>query len=116
MFKLTKRTLIVAAAVAAMGAPSSAYAMFISGKGGMAPAPAASVSAPARGGETSGTRGSLADPRARMLGAARHGVSSPNGFQWGDAGIGAAAVLVLISLGYSAAVVIRRRVHQPVAS
>jgi hypothetical protein len=126
MFKLTKYTLIVAAAVAAVGAPSSAYAVFVNGRLPIAP-PAASVSAnptpsradqlraryPARGGETSGTRRSLAGPAA---GAARHGISSSNSFQWGDAGVGAAVVLVLISVGSRAAVVIRRRVHHPLAS
>jgi hypothetical protein len=125
MFKRTKYTLIVAAVVAAVGAPSSAYAVFVQ-RLPIAP-PAASVSAkpppsradrlraryPARGGETSGTRRSLASPAA---GASRHGISSSTGFQWADAGIGAAVVLVLISVGSRAAVVIRRRVHHPLAS
>jgi len=119
MFKATKYKLIVAAVVAAVGAPSSAYATFISGKGGLVPAPAASVSSgyPVRGGETAGTRGSLSGPVARARSATRQGtVSSSNGFQWGDAGIGAAGVLVLISVGSGAAVAIRRRVRRPLAS
>jgi hypothetical protein len=122
MFKLTKYTLIIAAVVAAVGAPSSAYAVFVYGGGRLVPALAASVSAKptpsqeAHGGETSGTRGSLASPAAGAGSRARHEISSSNGFQWGDAGIGAAVVLVLISVGSRAAVVIRRRVHHPLAS
>jgi hypothetical protein len=121
MFKLTKYTLIVAAMVAAVGAPSSAYAMFINGGGKLIPASAAPFSAlraghAARGGETSGTRGRLAGPAAGAQSGARHAISSSNGFHWGDAGIGAAVVLVLITVGSRAAVVIRRRVRHPLTS
>jgi hypothetical protein len=145
MFKLPRYILIVAAVVAAAGAPSSAYAMYISGTGGLVPASAASVSAnptssqkdqlgsgrQGRGGEawgcvrvtcaltnpeTSGTRGRLAGPAAGAGSGARHGISSSSGFQWGDAGIGAAVVLVLLSVGSGATVVIRRRLHHQLAS
>ena len=44
------------------------------------------------------------------------GPSSQAGFQWGDAGIGAAAVLALVGVGAGATVVIRRRARQPLAS
>ena len=123
MFKLTRYTVIIAAVVAAVGVPSSADAGFITGGGGLRAAPAASVSAnptppagrPPRGGNTSGTRDSLSGPAAEARSGARHGISSSSGFQWGDAGIGAAVVLVLIGVGSAAMLVIRRRVHHPLS-
>lgn len=42
-------------------------------------------------------------------------VSLSPGFRWADAGIGAAAVLVLVGLGSGAALMIRGRVHPPFA-
>lgn len=37
-----------------------------------------------------------------------------SGFQWGDAGIGAAGIVVLLIGGTGAASVVRRRAHRPV--
>jgi hypothetical protein len=42
--------------------------------------------------------------------------SSARGFQWGDAGIGAASVLVLLSIGSGAVLVRQRRAHHPLTS
>lgn len=44
------------------------------------------------------------------------GPSAQAGFQWGDAGIGGAGVLVLGAIGAGATVVIRRRVREPLAN
>lgn len=44
------------------------------------------------------------------------GPSSHDGFQWDDAGIGAAVVLTLVGVGAGATLVIRRRTHPPLVS
>jgi hypothetical protein len=44
------------------------------------------------------------------------GQSSHDGFHWSDASIGAAGVLALVGVGAGATLVIRRRMHQPLAS
>jgi hypothetical protein len=96
MFKSIKRLLITATLILAVSAPSAAYAM---------------VQAAPGGSSTSGQ----AQPSI-ISSAPRATVSSSQGFQWGDAGIGAAGVLGLVGVGSGAALVIRRRVRQPVAS
>jgi hypothetical protein len=96
MLKATKRTLAAAVVIAAASAPSAAYARF-----NLAPAPPG-TSHPAERTITPST------PKAE--------VSSPGGFQWGDAGLGAAGTLVLLGTGAgSAAVVSRRRAHHSIS-
>jgi hypothetical protein len=46
----------------------------------------------------------------------RPGHPSQDGFQWGDAGIGAAGVLALLGIGAGEAFVIRRRARHPLTS
>lgn len=83
---LIKRTLASGLAIAAVGFPASAQAMFIDG-GGAASAPTAAV--PAR-------------PAASVSDA-------KSGFQWGDAGIGAAGATMLLGVGALGAGVTSRR-------
>jgi hypothetical protein len=46
----------------------------------------------------------------------RSAATSQGGFQWGDAGIGAASMIVLLGAGAGAVGVVRnRRVNRPVA-
>ena len=48
--------------------------------------------------------------------AVRSAATSQGGFQWGDAGIGAAGMIVLLGAGAGTAGVMRnRRAHRPVA-
>ncbi|MFZ0380366.1 MAG: hypothetical protein WAL38_21240 [Solirubrobacteraceae bacterium] len=94
MFKSIKRLLIAATGILAMSAPCAAGA-FIRDTGG---GPATSGQAP-----LSIVR---SIPRA----------SSSEGFQWGDAGAGAAGVIVLLGAGAGAASVMRsKREHRPIA-
>ena len=86
MFHITKRTLTAATMIAAAAAPSTAAAHF-----DLQPSSGAVVARPAA-------------PVAAQPPAA-----SPDGFQWGDAGIGAAAALGLIGATGATAVLIRRR-------
>jgi hypothetical protein len=79
-----------------LSAPSAAFAMVAAGGGG------GSASGPARA--------------AVIAPVSRATASSSQGFRWGDAGVGAASVIVLLSVGVGAAGVRRhRRVHSPVA-
>lgn len=60
---------------------------------------------------------SIATPLTPAVSAAPHTpVSSSSSFRWGDAGVGAGGLLVLIIVGTGAAVVYRRRAHRPLAS
>ena len=93
MFKSIKRLLVAATAILLLSAPCAAFAMDAADGGGSASGPArVAVSAP----------------------VSRAAASSSHGFQWGDAGVGAASVAVLLSVGVGAASVLRhRRVHRP---
>jgi hypothetical protein len=44
------------------------------------------------------------------------GPSSNDGFRWDDAGIGAAGMLTVVVIGFSATLLIRRRTQRPLAS
>jgi hypothetical protein len=130
MFKSTKRLLTAATVILAVGTPSAAYAKFVE-------------YGPPAGDQTRGQAQPLIaqPPTAAQLhkldqlqaseerrfasegglptaASTVHptGPSSQAGFQWGDAGIGAAGVLALVGVGAGATLVIRRRAHQPVAS
>jgi hypothetical protein len=96
MFTLIKRALAAAIVIATMATPAAAFARAIEAPGGgsVAVAPPYTAATPD------------ADQPA--------GTSSP-GFQWGDAGIGAGTLLVLIGVGSGAAVAYRRRAR-PLAS
>jgi hypothetical protein len=90
MFTASKRTLITALAVTAAAAPSTASARFLEADPVSGPAPAAAaVSHPA--------------PSSQP---------SSSAFEWGDAGIGAAAAVALLGAG-TAALGGRRRRGQP---
>jgi hypothetical protein len=95
MLTLIKRIIAAAVVIAAVTAPTAAYARWVEEPG--APVP---VSAPAP----------PAAPTAGHVAA-----SASPGFQWDDAGVGAGALLVLVSLGAGTAVVYRRRTHRPLA-
>ena len=96
MFKSIKQSLVAATAIVALSAPSAAFAtMFASDGGGSASGPGQAV---------------VVAPGSRTTAA------SSQGFQWGDAGVGAARIVVLVGLGVGAASAVRhRRVHRPVA-
>ncbi len=88
MSKVAKRTLTIATVVAAVSAPSTAYAR-------INPNPST--------GPSSG--------EAVTIGPSLQG-SPSEGFQWGDAGIGAAAALVLLAGAGASSVMVRgRREH-----
>jgi hypothetical protein len=130
MFALNRRTLSAAAVIAALSAPATASAM-INGDPGTPTAAHQQFQ-----GEPSwqqielqayqrsvaksfgSTPGGLAGPvvrahttDARSVRPAR--VSSQEGFQWDDAGIGAAGMLALLGLGAGSVTVITRRRTQP---
>ncbi|HEX3975589.1 MAG TPA: hypothetical protein VHW96_04955 [Solirubrobacteraceae bacterium] len=96
MLTLIKRTLAAAIVIAAVATPTAAYARTID-----APPGARVAVAPPQSAGTPNTDQAVA--------------TSSSGFQWGDAGIGAGSLLVLISVGSGAAVAYRRRAH-PLAS
>jgi hypothetical protein len=130
MFKASRHMLIALAAIAAVSAPSCAYGMVI-GEAGPVSAPATSASAnptPPQQAQLGayqravakrlestpgGLVGAVVPPRSA---ASQAGVSASNSFQWADAAIGAAALLVLIGVGSSTAVAVRRRAHHRLAS
>lgn len=101
MLTATKRTLSAAAIIAAASAPATASARY-----NLNPEPSAAhhrvqTLAPAR----------QARPARPVPQAAS--ASASGGFEWGDAGLGAAGILVLLGTGAgSAAVITRRRGHQ----
>jgi hypothetical protein len=99
MLKLTKRIAIAATVALAASAPSAAYARF--NLDPPATAPAASWQ----------TVQNAAPPSAPKASA-----SSSQDFHWNDAGIGAAGVLMLVSLGSGTMLVRRRRTHHPLTS
>jgi hypothetical protein len=94
MYKPTKLTLATVAAIVAASAPSTASAFIPSDSGG---GPAAStVSVRALENATSPASGT-------------ESTASSSGFQWGDAGIGAAGTLLLIGVSSCAGAARRRR-------
>lgn len=99
MFKPNKRTLAAIAAIAAVSAPSTASARFELEN--YSPPSAPVVVAPA-----------VAHPSTPL--AAQSASASSEGFQWDDAAIGAAGMLVLIGVG-SGAVIARRHGSGPLA-
>jgi hypothetical protein len=100
MLKRMKRTLTAAAMIAAVSAPTTASARFnLNPEPSAAPHPARTVT-PARAARPA--------PQAN---------SASGGFEWGDAGLGAAGTLVLLGTGAgSAAVIARRRGHRTAVS
>jgi hypothetical protein len=99
MLKATKRALIAAAMIAAASAPSSAYARL-----NLDPEPPAAHHPP-----------QLVTPAhpARPARPVAEAASATRGFEWGDAGLGAAGTLVLLGTGAgSAAAIARRRGHR----
>ena len=136
MFKSIKRLLIAATAILAVSAPSAAYARPVE----YGPPAGSSTSAPAqpsvaqlrtaaqlrrldvlqatvaRRFASEGGWPSTASRASAASAVHPAGPSAQAGFQWGDASIGGAGVLVLVAVGAGAVVVIRRRVHQPLAS
>jgi hypothetical protein len=96
MFRSIKRLLIAATMIVALSAPSAAFGFIRVTSGGAS---------------TSGQAQASIVPSAFRATA-----SSSQGFQWGDAGVGAAGVVVLLGAGAGAAGVLRqRRVHRPIA-
>ncbi len=92
MFIFIKRALAAVIVIAAVALPAAAYARTSGGAiGARVP-----VAPPYRTGT----------PRTDQPAA-----TSSSRFQWGDAGIGAGSLLVLISVGAGAAVAYRRRAH-----
>jgi hypothetical protein len=97
MFQPIKRILTAATVMLAVSAPSAAYARFVQDP----PVP------PAVSGQV----------QSAIVAFGQHATaSSPEGFQWDDAGIGAAGMLVLAGVGSGAVVARRRRVHNPLAN
>jgi hypothetical protein len=96
MLTLIKRALAAAILIAAVAAPTAAYARAngVPLGAGVPVAPPISAGNPATD-----------QPAA----------TSSSGFQWGDAGIGAGSLLVLIGVGSGTAVAYRRRAGRPVA-
>jgi hypothetical protein len=95
MFKSIKRLLVAATAISVLSAPSAAFA---------------TTAASDRGGSASGV--ALA---AVIAPVSRSTASSSWGFQWGDTGLGAVSIVVLLSVGVGAASVLRHRLlHRPV--
>lgn len=90
MFKSIKRLVVAGTAMLVLSAPCGAFATDAGDGGGSASGP---------------VRGAVSGPVSRAA-------ASPPGFQWGDAGVGAGSIVVLLSVGVGAAGVLRhRRVH-----
>lgn len=97
MLTLIKRTLAAAVVIAAVAMPTAAYAHFDLNPGSP-PEPVGALP-------------------LRAAPAAHHAVAtSSQSFQWGDAGVGAGGLLVLIGVGAGAAVAYRRRAHRPLVT
>ena len=97
MFKAIKRILTAATVVLAATGPSVAYARF-------------NIDPPRPSVSTGQARSAIVPSVARTAAASSHG------FEWDDAGIGAAGVLALLSVGSGAVVARRRRMHHPLTS
>ncbi|MFZ0376851.1 MAG: hypothetical protein WCD11_22230 [Solirubrobacteraceae bacterium] len=117
MFRSIRRLLIAATMIVALSAPSAAFGFIRVTSGG------ASASGQASRANTAANSQLLAlvqTPTAAQASIVpsvpRATASSSEGFQWGDAGVGAAGVIVLLGAGAGAAGVLRqRRVHRPIA-
>lgn len=100
---LIKGSLLSGLGVAAVAFPSGAQAMFLTGGVGGPVAPT----------RTHALTRPLAAASSPRPTASAQGVSSvtssSRGFQWGDAGIGAAGMIVLFGTGATAAGAMRRR-------
>lgn len=122
MFKPIKRILIAATVTVAMSTPSIASAYPIQAEWGSstssAPSSVASDSLPGVTQALGVFHRSESQPTAQppIVSATSHvAASSSHGFQWGDAGIGAASVIVLLGAGAATVGVMRqRRAHRPV--
>jgi hypothetical protein len=96
MFRLLKHILTTAAVIAAISSSVAQARLELN------PPSSSDASAPAQT--------AVAPPVQRTQ-------SSPSqGFRWGDAGIGAAGVLVLLSIGSGAVLARQRRTRHPLAS
>lgn len=104
---LIKRTLAGGLVIAAIGFPSGAQAMRAGAGGGE---PAVGVSAPVRFPVNSYSLRALR-PDSSVSNASVQRSSEP-GFEWGDAGIGAAGAAVLLSAAAVGAGMTRRRRNQ----
>lgn len=105
---LVKRWLTVAVAVAAAGFPPAAQAMFIGGGAASVPVtPPVSVSHTSHTalGPTDASSGGYDFVATAVPATAQSG----SGFQWGDAGIGAAGAVALMGAGAAASLTVRRR-------
>ena len=130
MFKSTKRLLTAATVIFAVSAPSVASARFVeygppagTSTSGQAQPSIAQLPTAAQlrrldqlqASEEQRFRSERGLPTAASR-SHRTGPSSQDGFQWGDAAIGAAVALALVGIGAGTTLVIRRRVHPPLAS
>jgi hypothetical protein len=123
---LIRRTVTGGLVIAAVGLPISAQAKFMeSGGGASAPSVSTTVTLPVdsyssraidRHGSASASSAALpnpvqaAAPSSTSVAPTNPGISSPNGgFDWGDAGIGAAGAVVLMGAATAAVGVTRRR-------
>ena len=134
MFKSIKRLLIAVTAILALSAPSAAYAYIRVDSGGSSTSTPAQSSVAqlrtaaqlrrldvlqatvARRFASEGGWPSSASRASAVSAVHRAGPSAQAGFQWGDASIGGAGVLVLVAIGAGATVVVRRRVREPLAN
>lgn len=136
MFKSIKGLVVVATLILAASAPSVAYARFFEYGPSTGSAPSSQVRASIAQLRTAAQQRRLNALQASVerrfaseggwpttadrasAASAGHPAAplSQDGFHWRDAGIGAAVVLALLGIGVGAVVVVRRRVHQPVAS
>jgi hypothetical protein len=112
MLTLIKRALAAAIVIAAVAAPTAAYARPVNPAVGLhlfggtsVPVGYGGTSVPVEPPYTTGD-----------LDSGQPVATSSSGFQWGDAGIGAGTLLVLMSVGAGAAVAYRRRAQRPLAS
>lgn len=117
---LLKRSLVAGVAIGAAGLPAAAQARFIEGAGAPAAPPAHAVNAAsaqqqfARPHAHVQQRSAVAGGRS-VASPVRSTASSQAGFQWGDAGIGAAGTVLLLGASAGAAGTMRRRrTHRPV--
>jgi hypothetical protein len=97
MLTLIKRTLAAAVVIAAMAAPTAAFARAVMDEPG-SPYPVAAAPPPAA--PDTGHAAASASPS----------------FQWGDAGVRAGGLLVLIGVGAGAGAAYRRRAHRTLLS
>jgi hypothetical protein len=131
--KSIKRLLVAVTAILALSAPSAAYAYIRVDSGGSSTSTSAQSSVAQRTAAqlrrldvlqatvaqrfaSEGGWPSIASRASAASAVHRAGPSAQAGFQWGDASIGGAGVLVLVAIGAGATVVIRRRVREPLTN